>query len=351
MRALGRSRRRGRARARVLGRRSRGSRRRDRARGGIRAGEPRRRNPELGRHRVRDRERREGSDGSRVASLVEEGALELSTTARSVLGDDLPLIDDAVTVEHLLSHRSGIGDYLDEDAGWIDHGLRDAGSRPRARLDRGYLAVLDGHPNGLRTGRALRVLQRRLRGAGVDRRADERRTVRRARTASRLRARRHGRHGLPALRRATRERRARISLDRGSENQRLPSARARAPETAASTRRSPTSPRSGLRSSMGRSSRATRVVGDGRASERGRRRSPCATALVSGCTSRSSTVILEGYDAGVSFRACTTPTLVDVHGHLEHVRRCVADGALPRRACGLTSGAVCSDRRLVGSRP
>ena len=50
-----------------------------------------------------------------VVSLIESGALELSTTARSVLGADLPLIHDEVTVEHLLAHRSGIGDYLDED--------------------------------------------------------------------------------------------------------------------------------------------------------------------------------------------------------------------------------------------
>ncbi|HEY6629648.1 MAG TPA: serine hydrolase domain-containing protein, partial [Acidimicrobiia bacterium] len=51
-----------------------------------------------------------------VVSLIEEGVLDLSTTARSLLGSDLPLISDEVTVEHLLSHRSGIGDYLDEDA-------------------------------------------------------------------------------------------------------------------------------------------------------------------------------------------------------------------------------------------
>lgn len=51
-----------------------------------------------------------------VMSLVDDGALDLSTTARSVLGRDLPLIADDVTVEHLLSHRSGIGDYLDEGA-------------------------------------------------------------------------------------------------------------------------------------------------------------------------------------------------------------------------------------------
>ena len=50
-----------------------------------------------------------------VVSLVEDEHLDLSTSARSVLGDDLPLIGDDVTLEHLLSHRSGIGDYLDEE--------------------------------------------------------------------------------------------------------------------------------------------------------------------------------------------------------------------------------------------
>src|SRR3954453_19367352 len=52
-----------------------------------------------------------------VMRLVERGTLPLGTTARSVLGRDLPLIADDVTVEHLLAHRSGIGDYLDEGAG------------------------------------------------------------------------------------------------------------------------------------------------------------------------------------------------------------------------------------------
>ena len=51
-----------------------------------------------------------------ILSIVSEGSLELATRARSVLGGDLPLIDDEVTVEHLLSHRSGIGDYLDESS-------------------------------------------------------------------------------------------------------------------------------------------------------------------------------------------------------------------------------------------
>ena len=49
-----------------------------------------------------------------VMRLVEDHRLDLSTTARSLLGTDLPLVDSTVTVEHLLAHRSGIGDYIDE---------------------------------------------------------------------------------------------------------------------------------------------------------------------------------------------------------------------------------------------
>lgn len=50
-----------------------------------------------------------------ILRLVEQGELSLDTRVREVLGSDLPLIDDAVTVEHLLTHTSGIGDYLDEE--------------------------------------------------------------------------------------------------------------------------------------------------------------------------------------------------------------------------------------------
>lgn len=49
-----------------------------------------------------------------VMSLIESGQLRLDDRVRNVLGPDLPLIDDGVTIEHLLCHRSGIGDYLDE---------------------------------------------------------------------------------------------------------------------------------------------------------------------------------------------------------------------------------------------
>ncbi len=81
-----------------------------------------------------------------VASLIEEGVLDLGTTARSVLGDDLPLIADDVTVEHLLAHRSGIGDYLDEDAmqDVADHVL--PGSMHELATTEQYLPLLDGHP-------------------------------------------------------------------------------------------------------------------------------------------------------------------------------------------------------------
>jgi CubicO group peptidase (beta-lactamase class C family) len=51
-----------------------------------------------------------------VVSLIVDDVLAPSTPARATLGHDLPLIGDAVTVEQLLSHRSGIGDYFDEDA-------------------------------------------------------------------------------------------------------------------------------------------------------------------------------------------------------------------------------------------
>jgi CubicO group peptidase (beta-lactamase class C family) len=53
-----------------------------------------------------------------VVSLVAAGRLSLDTTARSLLGNDLPTVGDSVTVEQLLAHRSGIGDYIDEDAEW-----------------------------------------------------------------------------------------------------------------------------------------------------------------------------------------------------------------------------------------
>jgi CubicO group peptidase (beta-lactamase class C family) len=81
-----------------------------------------------------------------VVSLVEQGALRLSTRVRSVLGGDLPLIGDTVTVEHLLAHRSGIGDYLDEAATPdITEYVLTVPAQDLLTTEQ-YLAVLDGHP-------------------------------------------------------------------------------------------------------------------------------------------------------------------------------------------------------------
>ena len=80
-----------------------------------------------------------------VVSLIEEGLLDLTTPARSLLGNDLPLIRDDVTVEHLLAHRSGIGDYLDEED------EQDLSEYPmpvpvhELADTEDYLAVLNGH--------------------------------------------------------------------------------------------------------------------------------------------------------------------------------------------------------------
>jgi CubicO group peptidase (beta-lactamase class C family) len=79
-----------------------------------------------------------------VVALIEDGVLRFDTPAREVLVDDLPLIDDRVTVEHLLGHRSGIGDYLDEDQmGSIDDPAMPVPVHQLA-VPEDYLRVLDG---------------------------------------------------------------------------------------------------------------------------------------------------------------------------------------------------------------
>lgn len=87
-----------------------------------------------------------------VVSLIAEGRFELTTTARSLLGDDLPQIAGDVTIEHLLSHRSGIGDYLDEEVeiDYTDY-LMPVPAQELATTEQ-YLPILDGHPTKFTAG-------------------------------------------------------------------------------------------------------------------------------------------------------------------------------------------------------
>jgi len=87
-----------------------------------------------------------------VLALVDRGTLKLDTTARSLLGTDLPLVADDVTVEHLLAHRSGIGDYFDEGTFGekTDYLLQVPVHTLETAED--YLKVLDGYPTVFSAG-------------------------------------------------------------------------------------------------------------------------------------------------------------------------------------------------------
>lgn len=87
-----------------------------------------------------------------VVSLVADGLVGLGARVRDLLGDELPDIAPDVTVEHLLAHRSGIGDYLDESVDWqpTDYVLAVAPHRLERTED--YLAVLGGHSQAFPPG-------------------------------------------------------------------------------------------------------------------------------------------------------------------------------------------------------
>ncbi|MDT7788764.1 MAG: hypothetical protein QOF58_7183 [Pseudonocardiales bacterium] len=81
-----------------------------------------------------------------VVSLIEEGTLGYDTHVRELLHDDLPLIDDEVTVGHLLAHRSGIGDYFDEEIITdIDDYILPVPVQNLRDIEQ-YVPILDGYP-------------------------------------------------------------------------------------------------------------------------------------------------------------------------------------------------------------
>lgn len=87
-----------------------------------------------------------------VLRLVEQGSLRLDQCVRELLGDDLPLIDDAVTIEQLLDHTSGIGDYLDEETlGDIDEFVLDVPVHTLTTAE-AFLPLLDGLPQAFPPG-------------------------------------------------------------------------------------------------------------------------------------------------------------------------------------------------------
>ncbi|WP_344062069.1 serine hydrolase domain-containing protein [Microbacterium pumilum] len=81
-----------------------------------------------------------------VWSLVDDGTLRLDTPVRDILRADLPLIDDGVTIEHLLSHTSGIGDYLDEESDWeVDDYILTVPVHELAETE-AFVRAVDGQP-------------------------------------------------------------------------------------------------------------------------------------------------------------------------------------------------------------
>lgn len=87
-----------------------------------------------------------------VMSLVESGALTSARPLRSVVGDALPCVDPEVTIEHLLGHTSGVGDYLDEETlGDVDDHVIDVSMHTLARPS-DYLDLLNEHPQVARPG-------------------------------------------------------------------------------------------------------------------------------------------------------------------------------------------------------
>jgi CubicO group peptidase (beta-lactamase class C family) len=82
-----------------------------------------------------------------VASLIETRELRGATTLRTLLPVELPLVDPGVTIDHLLGHTSGVGDYLDEaELGDIDDYVMRLPVHQLA-APRDYLPLIDGRPH------------------------------------------------------------------------------------------------------------------------------------------------------------------------------------------------------------
>ncbi len=87
-----------------------------------------------------------------AVSLIQDGIIGFDTPLVALVDDDLPGVDPEVTIEHLLGHTSGVGDYLDEDElGDIDDHVLDV---PVHRLEgpEDYVPILNRYPQTDRPG-------------------------------------------------------------------------------------------------------------------------------------------------------------------------------------------------------
>ena len=135
-----------------------------------------------------------------VATLqqVDAGAFGLDTSAVGYLGLEGTAISPDVTVRHLLTHTSGIGDDADEEAGESYEAVWQTRPNYSVLETADFLPQFVHRAAELRARRGLPLQQLRLRAARPDGRAGDRPIVSRRRPGGRLRAGRHGRLGLPA---------------------------------------------------------------------------------------------------------------------------------------------------------
>ena len=183
----------------LLGRRACRPGRRGRVRQGIRSRASGLGDPERGRYAVRDRERHQGPDRpdrdepGRGRTAEPDDHRTLGAGRRSAA--DRRRRDRRTPARAPIRHRRLLrrGDRARTPR------LRVARPRPGARIHRGLPPSARGVRDQVPARRTLLVQQRRLRGARADRRARLRDIVLRAPAATRVRTRRHGGHGVPAL--------------------------------------------------------------------------------------------------------------------------------------------------------
>ena len=194
---------------------------------GLRVRRPGPRDPQHGRDPVRDRERNEEPDGAGGDGPGRAGDArarhDRPFAARRRPAPDRRRRDDRAAAGTSVRDRR-----LPRRGRRRRHRrLRDAGAGARARDDRAVPAGAGRARDRVPRRRAVRVQQRRLRRARAAGRTGERRGLPRAGSHAGLRACGHGRHRVPALRRAPGTRRAGLPRRRRPEDERAPSPRAR----------------------------------------------------------------------------------------------------------------------------